>query len=87
MEGGGDLGEGQITRDLARGGKSLGGRNPCDTGNNDILRKFLKISLYRDKDDVHLFTGCYLINLYIHFPTQEALKDIQTKETINRQRG
>ena len=47
----------------------------------------LKISLYRDKGDVRLFTACYLINLHIHFSTQEAFKDIQTKETIKRQRG
>ena len=32
------------------------------------------------------FTACCLINLYIHFSTQEAFKDIQTKETIKRQR-
>ena len=56
--------------------------------NRDILRKCLKILLYRDKGDVHLFTACYLINLYIHLNSiQEAFKDIQTKETIKRQRG
>ena len=42
---------------------------------------------HRDKGDVRVFTACYLLNLYIHFSTLEAFKDIQTKETIKRQRG
>ena len=52
-----------------------------------ILGTFPKISLYRDKGDVRPFTACCLINLYIHFSAQEAFKDIQTKETVKRQRG
>ena len=32
---------------------------------NDIVRKFLKVSLYPDKGDNRLFTARYLIDLYM----------------------